>query len=89
MVLQDGDWIHVRCFRIEASAQHVRESRRLTRQAREQIEESKERVLRSQQAFEKPAGVPCAVCRSPVKPPDLGVAKQGLVHRRCLPPQSD
>jgi len=86
VIFQQGDWVHLRCWQIVASAEHLRVSRQLTERSREKLKQSRERVERIWEALSARRGIVCAVCHFPVSVPDLVFTSDGgLAHRVCVP----
>src|SRR5262245_36514975 len=83
-IFHDGEWIHARCYRVLAGAEHVRKSQEVIALARKALADSSERIRRVQETIENRAM--CVSCRRALTLDELLVAEDGLVHRGCVTP---
>jgi hypothetical protein len=82
---QDGEWWHLRCWQILATAQATATSRELTRRASALIDQTWQRIVRSRRVI-SPAPPPlvCKICHTAIASvAELEVAAVGVVHARC------
>ena len=89
IVFEHGDLIHLRCWQVMNSAEHIRRSRLLTERSKEQLEESRRRVQRVWEALGSKTGISCVICGFPVSHADLVLARDGVAHRACAAIQSE
>src|SRR5262245_31337740 len=86
-VFDHGQWIHARCLKIMTGAEQVGKAQGVVARAKEVAAETQEHLLRAREIIEKP--VTCLVCHGPLTPAELVIAKEGLVHRACIPETSE